>query len=100
MIIAFLQLRDPQIVPALHQRHKDKLTRRDGRKSEFADDLGRLRGLGGRNKDSLGALLFQFFRFYAHEFDYDQHVLSVREGKLLSKADKGWLHGTNNMLLH
>ncbi len=98
MIIAFLQIRDPPVVPSLHQRHRDKSMRRDGRKSEFADDLNKLRGFGGKNKDSLGTLLFQFFRFYAHEFDYDKNVLSVREGKLLSKTEKGWLHGVNNML--
>ena len=98
LIIAFLQLREPPILPALHQRHRDKLPRKDGTQSEFADDLDKLRGFGAKNKDSLAVLLFQFFRFYAHEFDYDKYVLSIRLGKLLTKTEKRWHLGTNNML--
>ncbi|KAH8885631.1 hypothetical protein GQ53DRAFT_351022 [Thozetella sp. PMI_491] len=98
LIIAFLQLRDPPVLPALHQRHKEKTVKQDGRKSEFGDDLNKLRGFGEKNKSSLGDLLFQFFKFYAHEFDYDTHVLSVRHGKLLTKTEKRWHFGVNNML--
>jgi DNA polymerase sigma len=97
LIIAFLQQRDPPVVPALHQ-HRAKLTKKDGTKSEFADDLDQLRGYGTKNKDSLAALLFQFFRYYAHEFDYDKYALSMRLGKLLTKTEKKWHLGTNNML--
>ncbi|KAK0632179.1 hypothetical protein B0T14DRAFT_490580 [Immersiella caudata] len=97
LIIAFLQRRDPPVIPALHQ-HRAKLTKKDGAKSGFADDLDQLRGYGAKNKDSLAALLFQFFRYYAHEFDYDKYALSIRLGKLLTKTEKKWHLGTNNML--
>ncbi|KAK4156784.1 hypothetical protein C8A00DRAFT_12297 [Chaetomidium leptoderma] len=98
MIIAFLQLRDPPVLPALHQRHNLKLVKQDGTRSEFADDIPKLRGFGAKNKDSLAALLFQFFRFYAHEFDYDKCALSIRTGKLLTKTEKKWHIGSNNAL--
>jgi len=98
LIIAFLQLREPPVLPALHQRHHQKLVKEDGKRSEFADDLDKLRGFGAKNKDTLAVLLFQFFRFYAHEFDYDKYALSIRLGKLLTKAEKRWHFGTNNML--
>ncbi|OIW30837.1 hypothetical protein CONLIGDRAFT_700459 [Coniochaeta ligniaria NRRL 30616] len=98
MIIAFLQLRDPPVLPPLHQRHQEKLTDKQGHKSDFADDVEKLRGFGGKNKDSLGALLFQFFRFYAHEFDYDKYALSVRLGKLITKSEKKWHLAQNNRL--
>ncbi|KAK0656261.1 hypothetical protein B0T16DRAFT_316676 [Cercophora newfieldiana] len=97
LIIAFLQQRDPPILPALHL-HRAKLLKKDGTKSEFADDLDQLRGYGSKNKGSLAALLFHFFRFYAHEFDYDKYALSIRLGKLLTKTEKKWHLGTNNML--
>ncbi|KAK1758670.1 Poly(A) RNA polymerase cid13 [Echria macrotheca] len=93
MIIAFLQLRDPPVLPALHQR--DEKLQKD---SLFGDDLDKLRGYGAKNKESLANLLFQFFRFYAHDFDYDKYVLSVRCGKLLTKTEKGWQHKNNNPL--
>ncbi|KAJ4302500.1 hypothetical protein N0V88_002646 [Collariella sp. IMI 366227] len=98
LIIAFLQLRDPPVLPALHQRHNLKLLKPDGTRSEFADDIPKLRGFGAKNKDSLAVLLFQFFRFYAHEFNYDKHALSIRMGRLLTKTEKKWHIGSNNAL--
>jgi hypothetical protein len=95
MIINFLQSRTPPILPALHQRPHMKLPPKDGVESSFADDLDALRDFGKHNKETLGELLFQFYRFYGHEFDYDKLVISVRNGKQISKVDKKW-HVTNN----
>ncbi|TQS38688.1 hypothetical protein Golomagni_00801 [Golovinomyces magnicellulatus] len=95
MIINFLQSRSPPILPALHQRAKMKLSPGNGIESAFADDIDELRNFGHKNKETLGELLFSFFRFYAHEFDYDSLVISVRQGKQISKVEKGW-HLTNN----
>lgn len=98
MIINFLQSRQPPVLPALHQRPHLKLPRKDGRESEFADDLNVLRGFGDKNKETLGELLFGFFKFYGHDFDYDNLVISVRNGKQISKVEKKWHLGNNNML--
>lgn len=86
------------MLPALHQRPHQRLRNKDGVESVFADDLDQLRGFGKKNKSSLGDLLFEFFRFYAHEFDYDRHSLSVRLGHLLTKKEKNWHHALNNRL--
>ncbi|KAJ1336018.1 poly(A) RNA polymerase GLD2 [Microdochium nivale] len=96
MIIAFLQLRQPPVVPALHQRQHQMLPKKDGEMAAFADDLDQLRGFGDKNKSTLGELLFQFFRFFAHEFDYANNVLSIRLGKTVSKRDKNWHLGMLN----
>ncbi|TVY92892.1 Poly(A) RNA polymerase [Lachnellula willkommii] len=98
MIINFLQSRSPPILPALHQRPHLKLPVKGGQGSEFADDLDALQGFGKKNKETVGELLFQFFRFYGHEFDYDKHVVSVRNGKQISKVEKKWHLGNNNIL--
>lgn len=98
MIIYFLQNRNPPILPSLHQRPHNKLTHPDGSQSAFADDLDALVGFGEKNQDSLGALLFQFFRFYGYEHDYENAVISVREGRQVSKVDKGWHRSINNRL--
>lgn len=97
LIIAFLQLRSPPVLPALHQL-PHKLPKSDGTVSDFADNLDKIRGYGSKNKSSVPELLFQFFRFYAHEFDYDKHVLSVRQGRLMTKVDKQWNYQMNNQL--
>lgn len=98
MIIAFLQLRDPPVLPALHQCPHLKLPSTSGHTSDFADDLSKLRGFGNKNNSTLGELLFDFFKFYAHEFDYDNMALSVRLGKMIPKTEKRWHVAMNNML--
>ena len=48
-----------------------------------------LQSLG--NTLSIGELLAGFFNYWAYEFDFKQHVASIREGGLLAKEDKGWV---------
>jgi DNA polymerase sigma len=90
MILNFLQTRDPPIVPSLHKLPYRKVVEETGELSSFADDLDKIRGFGKDNKETIGQLLFQFFRRYGHEIDYEKHVISVREGRLLTRAEKEW----------
>ncbi|MCJ1379251.1 hypothetical protein MMC17_002351 [Xylographa soralifera] len=98
MIINFLQTRNPAILPSLHQRPHQRRIDGEGKISAFADDLDSLRGFGAANNESLGELLFHFFRRYAHEIDFDKHVISIREGSLISKQAKKWHLMQNNRL--
>lgn len=75
-----------------------KLPKSDGTVSDFADNLKKIKGFGNKNKSSVAELLFQFFRFYAHEFDYDKHVLTIRQGRLATKQEKKWNYALNNQL--
>ncbi|PVI05027.1 hypothetical protein DM02DRAFT_517753 [Periconia macrospinosa] len=92
MILNFLQTRDPPIIPSLHKHpHKAAADPATGKpKSDFADDLSQLVGFGEKNKESLGQLLFHFFRRYGYEIDYEKSVVSVREGCLLPRETKNW----------
>ena len=93
MILNFLQTRNPPILPCLHRRpHQQRPT------SDFADDLESLRGFGAGNTDSVGQLLFQFFRYYGYEIDYEKSIISVRQGELISKESKRWHLMLNNRL--
>ena len=98
MILNFLQTRNPPVLPCLHKRPHQRLVDSNGKPSSFADDINTLRGWGGKNKETLGELLFHFFRRYAHEVDYERNVVSVREGKLISKEAKKWHLMQNNRL--
>lgn len=54
-------------------------------------DFRVLNQFAARNKASVGALLLEFFRYYAWDVDYREHVVSVRTGQLLKKDDKAEL---------
>lgn len=92
MILNFLQTRDPPILPSLHKLPYRKIDEATGKpsQSEFADDLEKLRGYGKDNKETLGQLLFAFFRSYGYEIDFEKMVVSVREGRLLTREEKVW----------
>ncbi|KAK9474946.1 uncharacterized protein V1510DRAFT_359713, partial [Dipodascopsis tothii] len=95
LIISFLQLRKTPVLPVLHQL--DHAAREvNGVDVSFCDDLGAVAGFGQANTESLGALLFAFFRWYTFEFEYDTKVVSIRHGRLLSKTEKGWHFMQNN----
>jgi len=91
----FLQTQHPPILPVLHElphRELDKATHQPSL-ANFADDVEKLRGFGAKNKQSLGNLLFHFFRAYGHEVDYEQEAISVRQGKRIKREEKGWHPG-------
>lgn len=98
LIINFLQTRSPPILPSLQKRVHQKQDAADDSLPKFDDDMDALSGFGSENKQSLGELFFEFFRYYGHELDYEKNVISVREGKLISKEDKGWHLLQNNRL--
>ncbi|SMQ48762.1 unnamed protein product [Zymoseptoria tritici ST99CH_3D7] len=96
MIINFLQRRSPPILPSLQKIPGCRIPSETGKVSPFADDIeelkksGALKGYGDSNKESLGELLYQFFRHYGYDFEYSQYVVSIKEGKSLSRKEKGW----------
>ncbi|KAL8777601.1 MAG: hypothetical protein Q9213_007787 [Squamulea squamosa] len=98
MILNFLQTRNPPVLPCLHKQPHQRLVGTDGKLSAFADDLNTLREFGQENKETIGELLFHFFRRYAYELDYEKNVISVREGTLISKEAKKWHLMQNNRL--
>ncbi|GAA5808147.1 hypothetical protein MFLAVUS_001531 [Mucor flavus] len=103
MIINFLQTRNPPILPKLHEiphRLSSDNVEINGLNSSFCDDLSRLVGFGQSNQESLGGLLYAFFRKFAYEFDYATQVISIRSGRLMTKIEKGWHKGIeSNRLL-
>jgi hypothetical protein len=98
MIINFLQTRSPPILPTLQQQPNLKRKIMNGIDVTFDKDVNLYSGYGARNKDSLGRLLFQFFRYYGHELDFEKKVISVRLGKVISKVEKGWSFLQDNRL--
>ncbi|KAF9918272.1 hypothetical protein BX616_009664 [Lobosporangium transversale] len=103
MVINFLQMRSPPILPSLHDMPHELSPDNqviNGNNTSFFSDIDRLEGFGQANKESLGGLLYAFFRRFAIEFDYDHHVVSVRHACYLTKESKDWhLPGKHYRLL-
>lgn len=93
MVINYLQMRSPPILPIISLVDTDGISKKD-----FETDVERFRDFGHSNGETIGELLFQFYRYYGYEIDYETAVVSVRSGKLLSKKDKKWHFTTNNRL--
>eukprot|EP00172_Hildenbrandia_rubra_P000240 Plantae.Rhodophyta-Hildenbrandia_rubra.ctg11077.p1 GENE.Plantae.Rhodophyta-Hildenbrandia_rubra.ctg11077~~Plantae.Rhodophyta-Hildenbrandia_rubra.ctg11077.p1 ORF type:complete len:655 (+),score=114.05 Plantae.Rhodophyta-Hildenbrandia_rubra.ctg11077:3-1967(+) len=91
LVINYLQCLSPPCLPCL-QKEKDE----GGNLSNHSDyPLWFNRKLTrsvykSRNRQSLGDLFLGFFRFYAREFDYENEVVSVRNGCRLRKSEKTW----------
>ena len=98
MILNFLQTRNPPILPSLHKKPHARRPGTDSQIADFSDDVEKLRDYGKANKESIGELLFNFFRRYAHDLDFETDVVSVKEGRLISKEAKKWHLMQNNRL--
>ncbi|KAI1617554.1 poly(A) polymerase, variant [Exophiala viscosa] len=90
LALNFLQTRDPPILPTLQQQPKLEPKILAGVNVSFDRNTESYKDFGARNKSSLGELLFHFFRYYGHELDFEQNVVSVRLGRILSKVEKQW----------
>jgi DNA polymerase sigma len=67
IVINFLQMRSPPILPVLHKiPHvlSDGNQVINGNNTSFCDDIESLEGFGFPNKETLGGLLYAFFRRY------------------------------------
>lgn len=98
LAINFLQMREPPILPVIHPpapslNAEESKTSNEPLDLAFNDNINQLRGCGLANEESLGFLLYAFFRTYAYEFDYRHQVVSLRHGTLLTKEQKGWNTG-------
>ncbi|OQV11003.1 hypothetical protein CLAIMM_14912 [Cladophialophora immunda] len=90
LALNFLQTRDPPILPTLQQQPNLQPKEVAGVNVSFDRNVDGHKDFGRRNKSSLGELLFHFFRYYGHELDFEQSVVSVRLGRVLSKVEKSW----------
>ncbi|CAG8565943.1 16835_t:CDS:2 [Gigaspora margarita] len=78
MVLNFLQMRYSPILPVLKINEKELL--------ETSSELL------FKNNESIGGLLFAFFKWFAYNFDYKNYVISLRLGKYLNKWEKNWLN--------
>ncbi|XP_035278713.1 terminal uridylyltransferase 4 [Anguilla anguilla] len=96
MVLYFLQQRRPPVIPVLQEIFDGKTVPQkmvDGWNAFFFDDIEELRRRIpelGRNCESVGELWLGLLRFYTEEFDFKEHVISIRQRKRLTTFEKQW----------
>ncbi|XP_061540719.1 terminal uridylyltransferase 4 isoform X2 [Phycodurus eques] len=96
MVIYFLQQRQPPVIPVLQEIFDgtsipQKIV--DGWNAFFFDDLEDLRlhmSVLELNPESAGELWLGLLRFYTEEFDFKEHVITIRQKKRLTTFEKQW----------
>ncbi|XP_076846196.1 terminal uridylyltransferase 4 isoform X2 [Brachyhypopomus gauderio] len=96
MVLYFLQQRQPPVIPVLQEIYDGSTVPQrmvDGWNAFFFDDLDELRRRGQefqRNSETVGQLWLALLRFYTEEFDFKEHVISIRQHKRLTTFEKQW----------
>ncbi|XP_056234383.1 terminal uridylyltransferase 4 [Seriola aureovittata] len=96
MVLYFLQQRQPPVIPVLQEIFDGKTVPQrmvDGWNAFFFDDLEDLRRRLSElqpNMESVGELWLGLLRFYTEEFDFKEHVISIRQRKRLTTFEKQW----------
>lgn len=96
MVLYFLQQRTPAVVPVLQEMYDGPVAPQkmvDGWNAFFFDDLQDLRRRVAEqplNSESVGELWLGLLRFYTEEFDFKEHVISIRQKKRLTTFEKQW----------
>ncbi|XP_072275752.1 terminal uridylyltransferase 4 isoform X2 [Pyxicephalus adspersus] len=96
MVLYFLQQRNPPVIPVLQEIYDGHVMPRkmvDGWNAFFFDNTDELRKRFpslGKNTETVGELWLGFLRFYTEEFDFKEHVISIRQKKLLTTFEKQW----------
>uniref|UniRef100_A0AAX7VWN7 Terminal uridylyl transferase 4 n=1 Tax=Astatotilapia calliptera TaxID=8154 RepID=A0AAX7VWN7_ASTCA len=95
MVLYFLQQRQPPVIPVLQEIFDGNTVPQrlvDGWNAFFFDDLEDLVTLPKLtlNTESVGELWLGLLRFYTEEFDFKEHVISIRQRKRLTTFEKQW----------
>ncbi|XP_054111128.1 terminal uridylyltransferase 7 isoform X4 [Callithrix jacchus] len=96
MVLYFLQQRNPPVIPILQEIYKGEKKPEifvDGWNIYFFDQIDELPTYWpeyGKNTESVGQLWLGLLRFYTEEFDFKEHVISIRRKSLLTTFKKQW----------
>ncbi|XP_046725009.1 terminal uridylyltransferase 4 isoform X2 [Silurus meridionalis] len=96
MVLYFLQQREPPVIPVLQEIYDGSSVPQrmvDGWNAFFFDDLDELRRRWPefqQNSETVGELWLGLLRFYTEEFDFKEHVISIRQHKRLTTFEKQW----------
>ncbi|CAH0389593.1 unnamed protein product [Bemisia tabaci] len=94
MVIYFLQQCSPPVIPVLQELPPpNQKTSIDGFEVSYYKDIPNIAKVWpqlGANSKSCSELWLDLLEFYTERFDFNHHVIAVRQTKILTKLEKLW----------
>ncbi|XP_013381617.1 terminal uridylyltransferase 4-like, partial [Lingula anatina] len=99
MVLYFLQQRKPPVIPVLQEMYDPSTSKPevivDGCNAWFFQNvshrtLSQHWSSAGQNRESVTELWIGLLRFYTEEFNFREHVISIRQLKPLTRFEKMW----------
>ena len=91
--IHFLQNTNTPILPNLQKNDNTVIETIEGIEYDVGLHENSKALFTSTNNSTVGELFVSFIDYLADSWKWDDNVISVRSGKLLSRQDKGWKHG-------
>lgn len=98
MAIHFLQQQQPPVLPVLQELVGDRGIPHSAITSVKVDDMvldyvhEPAKYWKTKNEQSLGELWLNMLRYYAVEFNYENHVIAITSSAVMKKSSKCWKH--------
>ena len=85
-----LQICQPPVIPNIQQGEKRILKKVEGEEYDLTMHQNPSQLIKQLNQQNIGQLVLEFFEFFATKWPWDENVLSIRTGQMISRKDKNW----------
>ena len=88
--LQFLQTSDPPVLPNIQQGDKRILREVEGTIYDLTMNENPADLIKSDNNDNVGHLIIDFFDQFTNNWPWDENVISIRSGKMISRKEKNW----------
>ena len=88
--LQFLQTTNPPVLPNIQQGDKRILREVEGTIYDLTMNENPADLIKSDNNDNVGHLIIDFFDQFSNNWPWDENVISIRSGKMISRKEKNW----------
>lgn len=88
--LQFLQTSYPPVLPNIQQGDKRILREVEGTIYDLTMNENPADLIKSDNSDNIGDLIIDFFDQFSNNWPWDENVISIRSGKMISRKEKNW----------